>query len=895
MLEKIYNWVVGDHNEKFVKTLRPIVDKINVKEEEYQALSESEFLKNTDAFKARLESGETLDDLLVEAFATVKNACRRLTDKGHEFTIGNKQMKWEMIPYDVQLLGGIVIHQGKISEMKTGEGKTLVSVAPMYLNALAGKGAHLVTANEYLAERDALWMAQVYEFLGMKVGVVKHGQSPAEKRAAYAADITYGTNNEFGFDYLRDNMAVHVENQVMRSQNFCIVDEVDSILIDEARTPLIISTPDDEATDKYSDYMRLVGNLQKGEHYQIDEKEKTVTLTEEGIEKMEQLLGIENIYTERGFQEVHHIESALKAQGLFERDTDYVIQDGQVVIVDEFTGRLMPGRRFSGGLHQAIEAKEGVEIKRESKTLASITFQNYFRMYAKLAGMTGTAMTEAKEFAEIYGLDTVVIPTNKPVARIDKSDAVFKSLNGKYMAMMKRIREAHESGQPVLIGTISIEKSELLSKLLKKEGIPHTVLNAKHHEKEAEIIEKAGQPGVVTIATNMAGRGTDIKPSKEAYEAGGLLVIGTERHESRRIDNQLRGRSGRQGDPGETQFFVCMDDDLMRLFGGQRMKNMMEAMNFPEDMPIENSVISNAIESAQKKVEVRNFEIRKHVLQYDDVMNVHRERIYEQRNAALKKDDIKEELLDVLKKYVPQIVLSNVAGQKPEFWNYDEILNSVKQFGPLPFPTAQELEDKAGENEEQLQEILLNVFLEFYEKKEAELEKPEILRQAEKAIYLRNIDRLWMQHIDEMTRLREAVSLQAYANKNPLHEYKREAFEAFKNMVFQISVNTIRELMNVQIHESPVDFVRTAPKVEDLKTNESEIEEQLLTSAIAAPVKAAPAAPATNVQAQPQTIKRKDGVTVYKVEDTPSDESKVGRNDPCPCGSGKKYKKCHGA
>lgn len=886
MLQKIYTAVFGDYNEKFVKSLRPIVEKINKKEEEYQQLSEEVFLQNTELFKKRIEAGESLDDLLIEAFATVKNACRRLTEKKHTFTIGAKELTWNMVPYDVQMLGGMVLHQGKISEMKTGEGKTLVSVAPMYLNALEGKGAHLVTANEYLAERDALWMGQVFQYLGMKVGIIKHGQTPEEKRIAYQSDVTYGTNNELGFDYLRDNMAIHTENQSMRALHFCIVDEVDSILIDEARTPLIISTPDDNATEKYKEYMRLVGQLQKGEHYTIDEKEKTVALTEDGISKMETLLGIENIYTERGYQEVHHIESALRAKGLFVRDIDYVIRDGEVVIVDEFTGRLMPGRRFSGGLHQAIEAKENVEIKRESRTLASITFQNYFRMYKKLAGMTGTALTEAKEFAEIYKLDTIVIPTNRPVARIDKPDAVFKSAQGKYQALIRRVQEANEKGQPVLIGTISIEKSELLSTLLSKAGVSHTVLNAKHHEKEAEIIEKAGSKSAVMIATNMAGRGTDIKLSEEAYQAGGLLVIGTERHESRRIDNQLRGRSGRQGDPGETQFFVSMDDDLMRIFGGERMKNMMNAMNFPDDMPIENKVISNAIESAQKKVEARNFEIRKHVLQYDDVMNVHRERIYKLRNSALQQESVKDIYIDAIQKYVPQMMASYFQTKRAQDWEYEEILQTVSFLGIENPPSKNEIESY-GSDEKLIEEAFIDACTEIYEQKELAVSNITLFRRAEKVIFLRNIDRLWMTHIDEMSKLRESVSLQAYANKNPLHEYKREAFQMFKTMMFAIHTNAIREILHVQIQEAPIEFVPVITANQKLETNEADIEEQILESHILGEVLP---------QKTPQTATiSNDGVRVFRVEDTHTDTPKIGRNDLCPCGSGKKYKKCCGA
>ncbi|MBT4936844.1 preprotein translocase subunit SecA [Candidatus Peregrinibacteria bacterium] len=921
MLQKIYKKIFGDYNEKFVKQLDPILEKINTQEKKYQSLNEADFLKNTELFKKRVENGESLESILVEAFATVKNACRRLTEKKHKFQIGKKEMLWEMIPYDVQLIGGMVLHQGKISEMKTGEGKTLVSVAPMYLNALSGKGVHLVTVNEYLASRDASWMSQVFEYLGMRVGTLKHGQTPEEKREEYYADITYGTNNEFGFDYLRDNMAVKEENQVMRGTNFAIVDEVDSILIDEARTPLIISAPAEESTNKYAEYYQLVKNLEKATHYDIDEKEKTVSLTEEGIKKMEALLNLENIYTERGFEAVHHIESALRAQAVFQRDTDYVVQDDQIVIVDEFTGRLMPGRRYSGGLHQALEAKEKVEIKRESKTLASITFQNFFRLYKKLGGMTGTASTEAKEFAEIYSLDTIEIPTHRKVIRKDKPDAIFKNAHGKYQAIAKRAKEANEKGQPVLIGTISIEKSEILSSLLKKEGITHSILNAKQHAQEAEIITNAGEKGSVTIATNMAGRGTDIKPNTEALEAGGLLVIGTERHESRRIDNQLRGRSGRQGDPGETQFFVSMDDDLMRLFGSERMQKMMETLGLPDDMPIENKMISNAIESAQKKVEVRNFEIRKHILQYDDVMNKHREIIYEKRNSLLSNENVHEDILALIKKFIPQVVQSHTEGIRPEFWNYEEIEKNIKQFGDISPSTTPAIPAETGihsdksqpeeitdGNAENISNYYLKKYEDFYSNKQKDVANDEAFHHAEKVIYLRNIDRHWMEHIDEMTRLRETVSLRAYGNKNPLFEYKHEAFEAFKKMNYSIGIQTIKNLIMLQIKHEPIQMVRVAPAVKDLKTNEAEIESEISSSHIIpkSPIQKAasapnPSSPTTsaplNVQASPAAKVTQDGVTVYRVEDEASPKiqiPKVGRNDSCPCGSGKKYKKCCG-
>ncbi len=878
MIKKLLGYFVKDYNKIYINKLNPIIEQINQQEEKYQLLEESEFLKNTEKFKERVKNGESLDNLLVETFATIKNACRRLTEKKHTFKLWKNNTIWEMIPFDVQMVGGIILHRGNISEMKTGEGKTLVSVAPMYLNALTGKNCHIVTVNDYLAERDAHWMSQVYNYLWLSVGVIMHNQSPTEKKEQYACDITYGTNNEFGFDYLRDNMAVKSENQVMRDVYYAIVDEVDSILIDEARTPLIISAPNNESTDKYSHYSTLVKNLERDTHYLMDEKEKTVTLTEEGIEKMENLMWIENIYTEKWFEEVHHIEASLKAQAMFKRDTDYVVKDDEIIIVDEFTGRLMEWRRYSWGLHQAIEAKEWVKIKKESKTLASITFQNFFRLYDKLSGMTGTAVTESKEFAEIYGLDTFVIPTNQPIARIDRADAVFKNINGKYIALVRRVKEAVEQWQPVLIGTISIERSEVLSTLLAKAGIKHNVLNAKHHEKEADIIANAWQVGAITIATNMAGRGTDIKPSKEASENGGLLVIGTERHESRRIDNQLRWRSGRQWDNWESQFYVSMDDDLMRIFGSDRIKNMMNMMGLADDMPIENKMVSNAIESAQKKVENRNFEIRKHILQYDDVMNKHRESIYKKRSNVLNNKDIKSEIIEILKKYTSQIISIHTEWIKYVYWDYEELEKTLSQMWWNHFLSIEDLKEKSGNKPEILEEIIINAFLKNYKEKETSLPNPEILRYAEKWVYLQTIDRFWMDHIDAMSQLRETVSLQAYANKDPLNEYKREAFESFKSLNYDISTQTVRQLMLMEIQTEAMEIQRTAPSIENMSTNENEIENELNQSHIL-----------------PWLPGNSNWVNVIKTASSgPQIVDKVWRNDPCPCGSGKKYKKCCG-
>src|SRR3989338_2245473 len=662
---KFLNTLLGDPQKKDLKRIGKIVEKINTIEAGYQSLSDDDIPKKTAEFKERIGKGESLDALLPEAYALLKFACRRL--QGKSWQVRGFDYKWDMVPFDVQLIGGVVLHEGRIAEMKTGEGKTLVCTLPVYLNALSGKGVHVVTVNDYLAERDSEWMGGLYRFLGLTTGVVIHGQNRDEKKAAYAADITYGTNNEFGFDYLRDNMAPSLEALVQRELNFAIVDEVDSILIDEARTPLIISAPAEESTEKYQKYNQLVRLLDENTHYNLDEKQRAVTLTEDGVKKMEELLGVDNIYTDGGFEEVHHIEQALRARAAYKLDVDYVIKDSQVMIVDEFTGRLMPGRRFGQGLHQAIEAKEGLPIKKESRTLATITFQNYFRIYKKLGGMTGTAKTEEEEFRSIYGLDVLEIPTHRPITRMDKSDMVYKNRLGKFTAITRAVKSLHEKGQPVLVGTVSVEKSEALSQMFNAEGIPHHVLNAKFHEQEAEIISKAGQRGAVTVATNMAGRGTDIKLGERVQELGGLVVIGSERHEARRIDNQLRGRSGRQGDPGMTQFYVSMEDDLMRIFGGERMQGLMEKLGLPDDMPIENTFISRSIESAQKKVEGHNFDIRKHLVEYDSVMNTHRDIIYKRRRIILENENLKNEALLLIEQETEKIVLEHPGDIKEIF------------------------------------------------------------------------------------------------------------------------------------------------------------------------------------------------------------------------------------
>jgi preprotein translocase subunit SecA len=887
VITKLLSKLIGDPNEKEINRIRLIVAKINDIEQGLQALSEEELKAKTGELKARLTSGETVDDLLPEAFAVVKNACRRLV--GTKFKIGKLDLDWVEIPYDVQLIGGIVLHEGKIAEMKTGEGKTLVASLPVYLNALTEQGVHVITVNDYLAQRDAEWMGMVYKYLGLSVGCIVHGLTNEDRRAAYACDITYGTNNEFGFDYLRDNMVNRLEDCVQRGLNYAIVDEVDSILIDEARTPLIISSPSEESTGKYLQYSQLVQQLKLGTHYEIDEKMKTAILTEEGIKKMEELLGVTNIYTESGFITVHHLEQALKSHALFKRDIDYVVKDEEIIIVDEFTGRLMPGRRYSDGLHQAIEAKERVEVKRESKTLATITFQNYFRLYNKLAGMTGTAVTEAEEFAKIYKLETLVIPTNVLVARNDKPDAIYKSEQGKYAALAKIVKEKYARGQPCLIGTISIEKSEVLSELLKKNIIPHNVLNAKQHEREAEIVAQAGQKGAITIATNMAGRGTDIKLGAGVKDLGGLAILGTERHEARRIDNQLRGRSGRQGDAGESQFFISMEDSLMRLFGSDRVRGMMDFLNMPEDMPIENKIISKSIEGAQKKVEGHHFDIRKHLVEYDDVMNKHREIIYKKRRKILEWDfvaqtnlnieinndktdsiNVKQEILSLIQKLVENIVDNHTNGRQPEEWEFENILKDIQAIHssintPITIETLQGFYEP-----DQLIDYLNQYLIDEYQKKEDSLPDPSFLRRAERAVYLRTIDVLWMEHIDAMSHLREGVALRGYGQRDPLIEYKGEAFQMFKTLLFSIEKNTINTLfkINIQVQAAPV--IRAAPS-QILRTNEAEIEEALMKS---------------DISPAPQVIKADQPQKIIS--------HSVGRNDPCACGSGKKYKKCCG-
>lgn len=788
--------IAGDSDKIALKKAQTRVPEINEWYEKYvsELTKKEDFKKKTEEFKDRVQNKEeSLDDILPEAFALVKAAAKFLC--GQSWEVRGHQVEWNMVHYDVQLLGGIIMHEGKIAEMKTGEGKTLVCTLPIYLNALAGKGVFLVTVNDYLAQRDSEWMAGLYGFLGLTTGVILNSQDFETKKEMYSRDIVYGTNNEFGFDYLRDNMAKSKEAVVQRNLYYAIVDEVDSILVDEARTPLIISAPAEESTKKYMQYAELVKTLKENEHYNIDEKQKVATLSEEGIRYMENLLGLDNIYTEAGYTEIHHIEQALKAKALFKRDVDYMIKDGEIVIVDEFTGRLMPGRRYSDGLHQAIEAKEKVEIQRESKTLASITFQNYFRLFDKLAGMTGTAKTEEEEFYKIYGLPVVVIPTNKPIQRQDLSDLIFKSYKGKLLAIAKKVKEISATGQPVLIGTVSVEQSEALSKVLKLQGVRHEVLNAKNHEREAEIVADAGQKNSVTIATNMAGRGTDIKLGEGVEKLGGLYVIGTERHESRRIDNQLRGRSGRQGDNGVTQFYISMDDDLMRIFGGDKVKRAMEALNMPEDEPITNSFITSSIESAQKRVEGRNFDIRKHIVEYDDVMNYHREIIYRRRKKILFEENIKNEILVLMEKEAEAIVLNHKTIERS--YDYDEIYEIVNTITPV----LQEFKDslKALATDEEMINLIKHFLWDEYEKIESHFNDKGLLRQLEREVYLSTIDTLWMEHIDDMTYLRQNVALHAYGQKDPLLEYKDRAYHMFNSLLARVKSGVVNTMYKINI------------------------------------------------------------------------------------------------
>lgn len=823
MLQSFLDTLIGNYNTKQIKKISTQLPAINKFEYDFQALSDEALKQKFSDWKKELtKHPEALETKTNEILGAIKNASRRLV--GHKYDVRGKEMVWEMVPYDVQLVGALVLHQAKIAEMKTGEGKTLVCTLPVILNALCGKGAHVVTVNDYLAQRDAEWMKPLYEFCGLSLGIIVHGVTSDERKAAYQADITYGTNNEFGFDYLRDNMAQSEKEQVQRDLHFAIVDEVDSILIDEARTPLIISAPDDESTDKYLEYAQVMRSLKNEVDYTIDLKHKSVHLTEAGIKKVEGLLGVENMFAEGGFAAVHHIENALKANVVMVKDQDYVVRDGEVIIVDEFTGRLMAGRRFSDGLHQAIEAKEGVEIQRESKTLATVTFQNYFRLYTKLAGMTGTAETEAEEFAKIYRLDTLSIPTNKPVIRQDLPDRIYKNERGKMKGIIEEINRLNAKGQPVLIGTVNIDKSEQISNSLTQAGIKHEVLNAKQHEREAEIVAKAGQSGAVTIATNMAGRGTDIKLGEGVKEAGGLAILGTERHESRRIDNQLRGRAGRQGDPGFTQFYVAMTDSLMRRFGGETMERMMERMGLPEDEAIQNKMISRSVETAQKKIEGFHFDARKHVVQYDDVMNIHREKIYARRRKLLSSEAILDDIEIMIKELANQVVHSYAPSPNHDAsWDTAEItkiINGLYYDVESPLET-DELEQ--FQHQDELIESIQNYLLSGWDTKQEEFPE-EVVDEVSKHVTLRSIDQLWLEHIDEMTHLRDRVALSGYAQKDPVMEYKAEAFKMFSLLLENIRLNAIGNLFRVHFKEQP-----SLPKkdLSKLSTNSEAINQTL--------------------------------------------------------------------
>ncbi len=880
MIQKIFDTLFGNYNQKQLQNLAPVVAKINKKGEDFLKLSDEELKKQFLDWKEMLSANpEKRDDLLVDVFAAVKDVSRRIC--GKSFEVRGKDQEWNMVHYDVQLVGGIVLHQGKVAEMKTGEGKTLVCTLPVILNALTAKGVHVITVNDYLAQRDAEWMTPLYEFCGLSVGVIVHGKSNEERRESYNSDITYGTNNEFGFDYLRDNMAQDPNDLVQRELHYTIVDEVDSILIDEARTPLIISAAAEESTEKYLRYSQIIPQLVENEDFNIDVKLKAVTLTEKGIAKMEGILGVKNIFTESGFEEVHHIENSLKANIIFERDKDYVVRDDQVLIVDEFTGRLMPGRRYSDGLHQALEAKENVPIQRESKTLATITFQNYFRLYEKLAGMTGTAETEAEEFAKIYKLDTLVIPTNKPCVRQDLPDKIFKNENGKYTALLNEVEILHKKGQPVLIGTINIDKSELLSDVLKKRDIPHEVLNAKQHEREAEIVAKSGQKGAVTIATNMAGRGTDIKLTREVVGLGGLAILGTERHESRRIDNQLRGRSGRQGDAGMSQFYISMRDDLMRRFGGEKMAGVMERLKMPEAEPVQNKMISRSVENAQKKIEGFHFDARKHVVQYDDVMNVHREKIYTERRKLLGSETVLDDVETMIQELAAQIVSTHApTPQADKTWNVPEILETTHSIHLSEKSPLELNELEAFTHQDELIENVGNYLLSAWDTKKSSLPDDQV-DKITRYVVLRSIDELWLEHINAMTSLRDQVALSGYAQKDPVMEYKREAFEMFRRLLANIRSTCVTNLFRIQFQEN---IEMETADYSDAVTNDDQIHETLQN---------ARKPEGSNEKGGTKVIASDSGRSVT-AEKLGNKYANIGRNDECPCGSGQKFKKCHG-
>ena len=846
----MFDWtkkIFGDPNEKELKKLQPVVEKINSYEPDISKLNDEELKNKTPEFRERLNKGQALDDILPEVFAVVREAAKRVTG---------------MRPFDVQLIGGIVLHQGKIAEMATGEGKTLVATMPAYLNALSGNSVHIVTVNDYLAKRDRYWMGGIYEFLGLKVGLIQHDMRIDERKKAYEADITYGTNNEFGFDYLRDNMAVRLEDVVQKGYHFAIVDEVDSILIDEARTPLIISGPSEESTKMYQQANRIATRLQKDVDYKVYEKEKTITITEEGVSRIEGLLQIKNLYDEKNMNVQHHIIQALKAQRLFKRDVDYIVKDGEVIIVDEFTGRLMFGRRYSDGLHQAIEAKEGVVIARENQTLATITFQNYFRLYKKLSGMTGTAKTEEEEFIHIYNLPVVVIPPNKKLIRHNYADVIYRTEREKFKAVIKEIVEVHNMGRPILVGTVSIDKSETLSRLLKKENIRHNVLNAKNHEREAEIIAQAGQGKNVTISTNMAGRGTDIVLGEGIAKLGGLHVIGTERHESRRIDNQLRGRSGRQGDPGSSRFFLSLEDDLMRLFGSDKISGIMEKLGMEEDVPIEHPLVTRSIESAQKKVEGRNFEIRKQLLDFDNEMEYQRKVIYEQRRMVLESKDVKEHILEMVKDTIENI-LKNYTNKEiyPEEWDWSGLKDHVMQIFSISLVIPKEEIPKLSISK--LRNILIEKAFEIYESREKEFTSP-LMRQIETMIVLRVVDREWKDNLRRLDELKQGIGLRAYGQKDPLMEYHFEAHNMFQDMVNSIKEEVVKFIYKVRLKKEESQGVHQARRETP--------------------------APMVSSQTKKSPFVKRKGVG----REEGKKKKKIGRNDPCPCGSGLKYKHCCG-
>jgi len=840
MIDAILRKIVGSKNDRELKRLGFLLEEINDLEPAFMALSDAELAAKTPHFKEKIASGASCDDILAEAFAAAREAARR--------TLG-------MRPFDVQIIGGIALHEGKIAEMKTGEGKTLAATLPLYLNALTGRGCHVVTVNDYLARRDAEWMGPVYRMMGLSVGVVIHGMDDDERRQAYHADITYGTNNEFGFDYLRDNMKFTLDDYVQRDFHYAIVDEVDSILIDEARTPLIISGPSEESTDKYYRINQVIPRLKKDRDYTIDEKSRTVALTEEGVAHTENALKVQNLYEPRNMEILHHVNQALKAHTLFKRDVDYVVKEGQVIIVDEFTGRIMPGRRYSDGLHQALEAKEHVKVERENQTLASITFQNYFRMYEKLAGMTGTADTEAAEFKKIYNLDVLVIPTNKPMIRQDHTDVIYKTEEEKFAAVIDEIRELHREGRPVLVGTISIAKSELLSKHLTRAGVKHHVLNAKNHEREAEIIAQAGQRSAVTISTNMAGRGTDIKLGEGVADLGGLHILGTERHESRRIDNQLRGRSGRQGDMGSSRFYLSLEDDLLRIFGAERISSIMDRVGMEEGEPIEHRLISRAIENAQKRVEGQNFDIRKHLLDYDDVMNRQRQVIYEQRKKVLRGEELWKDIEAMLGEVVGDTLPEYIDEKRHhETWDLKGLQDWIwRQFG-LRLDLAAGAGDRFGAGT--IGETIAAGVMDLLQAKQREFGKP-LMEYLMRMIMLNAIDAQWKDHLLGMDHLKEGIGLRGYGQKDPTREYQKEGYDMFMDMVWRVKEDTLQKLCMVQI--------RREEEVEEMR--ERQRQDYIMSRGEDTPAS--------------QTVRR--------------EEKKIGRNDPCPCGSGKKYKRCCGA